>query len=265
VQTTDFHEWEIEFKTGILMRLVTTAIRSRQAPELLNSQLLQNLWRRHNPSYQLPLLYLTSNTPSPWSATPRPTGSDRRDCLSWYYAGMNQLSAKHFEDADTDLRHAWHLSKSAKDARGGIVLALSLSAFLSHVSEPVFLARISRKWLAQATYTKALWSFEAVQTLPPMYRHFKDEIQAEKFRRQLIDLTRTVTKVDRERLKILCGEDCLAIAEELKGKGLLEFEVNEDVVEFHLPKFQARLEGMIAEFRGDEFKPPELEIETETE
>jgi hypothetical protein len=228
----------------LLLRMARAAVLSDQAESLLATGELQRRCRDDPTAFELPLLYLAAHCATP-HVVDRPVfaGDARTDAITLYWSGINKLLAREFLASDTDLLHAWQLSKAAKDIRPAVIEAMALAAFLAGKSPRVFASRVPRKWAAGVKWAARLWDEERIDFvgMPPLYRRLQTEVKIEHARRVVEGMALSVSRVRINDLMRISQIDSL---EELVG---IELQAEGDVIVSKLPNLTGRIQRELTE------------------
>jgi hypothetical protein len=196
------------YQYGLALKYCKAIVLGRKVDAALGAEgLIRRLYDRSPQIFQLPLLFLSAHSSSPTVLELIRTGEVRYDVMTLYYSGINKLLSGAPALADADLGSAWALSKGAKDLRSAIVQALSLAAFLSGVSRPVFEARVPRKYLPESGEAAELWELTDwnIGAWSVLFQRMAGLVRRERARRVLERMARTVEAVGVKDLQRICG------------------------------------------------------------
>jgi hypothetical protein len=128
--------------------------------------------------------------------------------MAFYYSAINKLFNRRFEAADVDLLRSWTLSRGAKDLRPSIIDAMSLSAFLSQKSLPVFQGRLPKKYWPRRGASFDLWDLDKPESPnfgSKFYMKLASDIKRERTIRILADLERLTSRANFSQIASLAG------------------------------------------------------------
>jgi hypothetical protein len=242
-----FKDFPEHFRVTLAMKLIRAAVLFRRVRELSQMGLVQSLHKSSPQAFQLPLLYLAAEAREPVDLNPILTRQHVRfDALTAYYAGINKLMLRKFEDADLHFRSAWTLSKGAKDIRREVVKRMSLSAFLSGKSFRVFQARVARKYTADNPDALIIWSLttgfrSGIAALDRLFRDLLADICLEHSKRVIIDICLCMSNVPVAHLDKFVEGTSLSILKTLKESGELDYEVAGNVVRLRNPSIARKV------------------------
>jgi hypothetical protein len=246
VHSAHFARLQDYIQQAIAMKLIRAAVQFRWVRELGQKRVIQQLYSRHPETFQLPLLYLSAETRDPIDLSPKPKRQNvRYDALVAYYAGVNKLLLRRPEAADNYFIEAWILSKGAKDLRPEILRRMSLSAYLSGKAERVFLARFPRKYATNIVLR--VWSLQSGYRSrisgagDPMFTHLLPELCQEHAKRVIVDLCKSVVKLNMARLDKLVEGAAITTLTKLASTGDVVYEISRDVVTLRQPLIGPRV------------------------
>jgi hypothetical protein len=247
VKSRRFKDLPDHFRVTLLLKLIRATVLFKCIRKFSQTGLVQSLYKSNSAAFQLPLLYLAAEAREPVDLSPALTRQHVRfDALAAYYAGVNKLLLRRFEDADAHLRDGWTLSKGAKDIRRAVLTGRSLSAFLSRKSFRVFQARVARKYIAESPDARKVWAlgtgFRAeIAGLDALFRDLITDICQEHSRRVVLDVCLCMSTVPVTQLDKLVEGTSLAVLKKLKETGEIDYEVSGGVVTLRRPAIGPRV------------------------
>jgi hypothetical protein len=236
-------------KLTCLLKLVRTAVQSRQVRDLLVSRLIHHMHDSEPASFQLPLLYLTAEAEDPWTPPVELTFDPRTDALTYYYCAINKLLEAKYDEAVVDADRAWGLSNHAKDIRPSLLPLMSITAFLAKYSYDDFCDQLPEKYTGWDEPYMYMWdSEEFAGTIPTfgLFMKFRKEIAREITRRTILDIAVAFKTITLSDIRTHCtGADSVLVLQQLRSDGEIDYDLVGDLVTFKLVKEEEATEEQI--------------------